>query len=145
MGKRQSQGAGPGALSESLRAWIRLHIPGVGEPNRIRFHPCRRIPFWWIPGNRNVEGLTLWRNIYLRHSRWPIDPNDSWAIELLFHELIHVEQFRQAPVWFPIKYLLSHIRFGYHNNPAEREARRRAAQLTRMFFAEPLSYFSSQK
>src|SRR5215471_7458547 len=122
-------------LADSLESWVKIHIPGAGDPSSIRFHPCDRIPFWWVPGNRHAQGLTLWRNVYLRRTYWPIY-RDRAAIELLFHELIHVEQFQRQPIWFPIKYLLAHLRYGYHDNPAEEEARTRASQLTSLFLSD---------
>ena len=91
---------------------------------------------WWIPGNRHVQGLTLWRNVYLRRAHWPVDPHNRDSMELLFHELVHVEQFLREPISFPIKYLLAHLRYGYYANPAEREARTRASQLTYLFFSQ---------
>jgi len=121
-------------LSESISSWLKLHLPSAGDPATILFHPCGRVPFWWLPGNRNVEALTLWRRVYVRRTRWPFNPAEPQSMELLFHELIHVEQFRRNPIRFPIRYLFAHLRYGYYDNPAEREARQRARQLTRLFF-----------
>jgi hypothetical protein len=92
------------------------------------------MPFSWIPGNGKMDGLTLWRTIYVQDRFWSPDALNQSAIELLFHELTHVEQFRRNPVRFPVKYLIDHFRFGYFNNPAEVEARERAAQLAADYF-----------
>jgi hypothetical protein len=121
-------------LPQVLTKWISTNLSSIGDLSAIRIRPCRRVPVWWIPGNRNVDGLVLWRTIYLRHSHWPIDPLNRRSIELLFHEFIHVEQFRRAPFLFPLKYLFNHLRYGYWKNPAEAEARQRASGLTMSYF-----------
>jgi hypothetical protein len=121
-------------LPDALAEWIRIHIPGAGDPTKIRFRSCRRIPFWWIPGNRNMSGLTLANRVYLRAEYCPIDPANRCTVELVFHELAHVLQFRRNPVLFPFRYLLHHVRYGYANNPAEVEARQFAARLADQYF-----------
>jgi hypothetical protein len=88
-----------------------------------------------MPGNRNVQGLTLWNTIYLTSKHCPIDIISRQTLGLIFHELIHVEQFQRNPVLFPLMYLWGHLRYGYWQNPAEVEARERASQLTRRWYA----------
>src|SRR5262249_7742590 len=114
-------------LPDALVQWIRIRLPDVGDPRRIRFRSCERIPFWWIPGNRNMSGLTLGNRVYLRDEHCPIDPTNRRTIELVFHELAHVLQFRSDPFRFPFRYLVNHFRYGYLNNPAEIEARQFSA------------------
>jgi len=121
-------------LPDALLQWIRIRLPDVGDPSRIRFRACRRIPFWWIPGNQNMSGLTLANRVYLRAEHCPVDPTNRSTVELVFHELVHVLQFRRNPIRFPFRYLLHHIQYGYANNPAEVEARRIAAQLMDEYF-----------
>ena len=121
-------------LPNVLVNWISLHVPTLGDPCKIRFTLCRRIPFWWIPGNRNMAGLTLANRVYLRAEYCPVDPMNRLTVELVFHELIHVVQFRRNPLLFPLRYLLDHLRYGYANNPSEVEARRLAARLTDRYF-----------
>ena len=72
----------------------RLPSPDIGsyaqflsDPRRVRFHSCTRIPFWWIPGNRNMSGLTLANRVYLRVEHCPIDPSNRATVELVLHEL----------------------------------------------------------
>jgi hypothetical protein len=114
----------------------------LGDPREVRFHCCKRIPFWWIPGNRNMSGLALANRVYLRAEHCPIDPTNRATVELVFHEFIHVAQFRRNPFLFPFRYLLQHLRYGYANNPAEMEARQVAAELVNRFFCpEPLTSF----
>ena len=110
---------------DRLWEWIAVNMPEVGPLSRLRVKVCRKIPFSWIPGYRHIQGLTLWNRIYIREGF--VDPT------LVFHELTHVAQFRRSPLLFPIKYVIDHIRYGYVNNPAEIEARERAAELSRMF------------
>jgi hypothetical protein len=113
-----------------------LKLARIGDPSTVRLRPCRRVPVSWIPGNKNVEAVAFWNSVFLRDIYWPIDPQNRTTIELLFHELIHVEQFRRSPFLFPIKYLVDHLRYGYWNNPAEVEARDRASKLTSSYFAQ---------
>jgi hypothetical protein len=117
-----------------LTEWIRTHIPGLEDLTKIRFRSCKRIPFWWLPGNRHMSGLTLANQVFLRKEYRPIDPADRSTVALVFHELAHVLQFRRNPLRFPFRYLLHHFRFGYANNPAEVEARRFAAELADQYF-----------
>ena len=126
--------ATPTNLPDVLADWIRIHVPDMGDPGSIRFRSCARIPFWWFPGNRHMSGLTLANRVYLRSEHCPIDPADRCTVELVFHELAHVRQFRRNPLLFPLRYLLHHIRYGYANNPAEVEARQVAAQLAEKYF-----------
>jgi hypothetical protein len=112
-------------LDLELRGWIAAHMPGVGPLHKLRIKTCRRVPYSWIPGNRHMQGLTLWNRVYVKEG--------AESLELLFHELTHVEQFRRAPFTFPVTYLLHHIRYGYFQNPAEVEARERAAALLKLY------------
>jgi hypothetical protein len=121
-------------LPDALVQWIRIRLPGIGDPNEILFRSCRRIPFWWIPGNRNMSGLTLGNHVYVRAEHCPIDPANKSTVELVFHELVHVLQFRRNPLRFPLRYLLHHLMHGYANNPAEIEAREIAARLVEDYF-----------
>jgi hypothetical protein len=123
-------------LPKTLSDWIQAHFPIAGGMTQIQFRPCRRIPFWWIPGNRDVTALTLWNRVYLRSDYGPIDPEIRATVELVFHELIHVMQFRRNPLIFPLRYLLQHLRYGYMNNPAEVEARSCARQLAATYFRD---------
>jgi hypothetical protein len=124
------------ALPDALAGWIRTHLPALGDPHRIRLRVRERIPFWWIPGNKNACGLTLGNRIYLRAEYCPIDPANREAVQLVFHELAHVMQFREKPLLFPIRYLLQHIRYGYTGNPAEGEARQFAMRNTEQYFRD---------
>src|SRR5262245_32003575 len=85
-------------LPDVLAQWIQTHMPNIGDPGKIRFRSCRRIPFWWLPGNRNMSGLTLANRVYLRAEHCPIDASNKDTIELVLHELVHVLQFRKNPV-----------------------------------------------
>jgi len=96
----------------------RLPSPDIGsyaqflsDPRRVRFHSCTRIPFWWIPGNRNMSGLTLANRVYLRVEHCPIDPSNRATVELVLHELAHMLHFRRNPFLFRFRYLLHHLRY----------------------------------
>jgi hypothetical protein len=124
-------------LPDELARWIRTHIPNLGNPDKVKFRSCKRIPFWWIPGNRNMAGLTLANHVYLRAEHCPIDPGNAFTVELVFHEIAHVLQFRRNPLRFPLRYLLNHFRYGYARNPAEVEARQFATRMAAQYFSGP--------
>jgi len=69
-----------------------------------------RIPWRWFLWG---DGFTLGPFIFIR-------PNHSEG--LYAHELVHVRQFWDDPFLFWIKYLYYLIRYGYQDNPYEREA-----------------------
>ena len=122
-------------LPEELAAWMRSHIPDLGDPGNVKFRSCKRIPFWWIPGNRDMAGLTIANHVFLREEYCPIDSRNAFAVELVFHEIAHVLQFRRNPVRFPFRYLWNHFRYGYARNPAEVEARQFAARMSAQYFS----------
>lgn len=78
----------------------------------------------WVPAlggrlsgmRRSAAAVTLGRTIV-------VHPDARLDGRLLRHELEHVRQWRSQPLTFPIRYLLCHIRYGYHDNPYERAAR----------------------
>ena len=55
-----------------------------------------------------------------------VNPGARLSRQLLVHELTHVRQWRDDPL-FPLRYTLATIRHGYINNPYEVEARQAAA------------------
>jgi hypothetical protein len=77
----------------------------------------------WCLGKRTVSGITLWRTIWLA-------PDVSPSLELLLHELRHVQQF-EANAAFPVLYLWESLRRGYVNNRYEVDARAYAARRVR--------------
>ncbi len=64
---------------------------------------------------RRVGAVTLGRTIVLA-------PEARLSARLLRHELAHVRQWRLTP-FFPLRYVLEHVRRGYRDNPYEVEAR----------------------
>jgi hypothetical protein len=52
-----------------------------------------------------------------------VHPDIAITPRLLRHELAHVRQWRKQPLLFPLRYVLGHLRYGYHDNPFEVEAR----------------------
>jgi hypothetical protein len=94
-------------------------------------HPELRLARWrrgglalrvggWCLGRGSVDGITLWRTIWLAAHVAP-EP------ELLLHELRHVHQFEEDRA-FPLKYLWQSLRRGYARNPYELDARAYAAR-----------------
>src|SRR5262249_51691447 len=115
---------------EWIGDWIDKKMPAVGGIQKVKVYCCDRLPFEWLPGDRShYTGITFWNSVYLRNSRCPHNPCDRADVELLLHELVHVEQYRESPVLFVLKYLLNLLLYGYHDNPAEVEARERADNL----------------
>lgn len=124
-------------IKDCLADWIDGKMPSVGGVRSIEIKCCDELPFEWLPGNRsNIKAITLWSSIYLRNRFCPVDPCDRTKVELLLHELVHVEQFRDSPILFPIKYLFNLIWHGYWNNPAEIEARARSSSLIQAYSLE---------
>lgn len=78
----------------------------------------------WIPElggllsrmGRPAAAVTLGRTII-------VHPAATLSARLLRHELAHVRQWERDPVGFPFRYLWNHLKFGYHDNPYEIEAR----------------------
>jgi hypothetical protein len=74
--------------------------------------------FWrWLLEWLGAAALTMpWKTIYV------LD-RCKYNQSLLLHELVHIEQIeRDGPVTFTVKYLYWLARYGYWNNPYEREA-----------------------
>src|SRR5688572_30700103 len=121
------------SLPQNVAVWIRSHLP-LPDPGAVRFHLCKRIPFWWLQPHRRFIGLPLWHRVYLVETAWRGERMDRAGIELVLHELVHVIQFRRNPITFPLRYLINHVRYGYDRNPAEVEARETAARLSAVYF-----------
>lgn len=73
----------------------------------------------WCLGQSTVSAITLWRTIW-------IAPELTPSVELLLHELRHVQQF-EADAAFPMRYLWESLRHGYFRNRFEVDARAYAA------------------
>ncbi len=109
---------------------MRTAMPDVGDPARVALYCCDRLPFFI--GTR-YSGFTLYGRIYLRRSYFPLDLTEFGTLDLLFHELTHVAQFRKRPLLFPLSYLLHLARYGYWDIPAEIEARERGHVLAQQY------------
>jgi hypothetical protein len=77
----------------------------------------------WALGRSTVAAITLRRWVFLA-------PNTAVQPPLLLHELRHVQQFEASPL-FPIQYLWASLRYGYHDNPFEADARAFSARQAR--------------
>ena len=117
-------------LPDELQHFMRTAMPEAGDPARVRLYCCDRLPFFI--GTR-YSGFTLYSRIYLRRNFFPLDLKDFGTLDLLFHELTHVAQFRKRPMLFPLTYLLTMPKYGYWNLPAEVEARERGSALAQAF------------
>src|SRR5262245_55037096 len=120
-------------LPESVSHWITQQLP-LADLDRIQFRLCRRFPFSWLVGNRRFEGITFWNRIYLVEGNWRLEPPSRASLELIVHELVHVLQYRRNPFWFPLRYAIDFLRYGYEDNPAEVKARAAAARVADSFF-----------
>src|SRR5687767_11315013 len=60
-----------------------------------------------------------------------VHPSVKLTERLLRHELAHVRQWEENRWTFPVRYVLSHFRHGYHDNPYEIEARAAESELPR--------------
>lgn len=104
-----------GRLRPELVSWLQQVLPGVPDLAAVglRF----RDP--WT----GSDGLTWGRTVTLRPAyEQRLAQLDPWAIELLCHELVHVEQFAQWGWWWLVGYAL-------HHRGWEAAARQRAAEL----------------
>jgi hypothetical protein len=71
----------------------------------------------WLAGQRHpAAAVTLGRTIV-------VHPDVELTPGLLRHELVHVRQWAQRPLAFPLHYAWLHVRHGYRANPYEIEAR----------------------
>ena len=122
-------------LSPELLAFVDGELPEIGGAAQVRFVIDRRLPFDWLPGDRQrFSAITLWRSVHLRDRGQPFALYDPQLLELLLHELVHVAQYaRLGDVGFPVSYLARIGTHGYAAHPLEVEARQRAAQLVHRF------------
>ena len=121
-------GKKPLELAPALLKWIDSALPDLGGACSVKLFWCDSLPF---VGCR-YSGITLFNSIYLRCNLRPLEPQNLPSIEVLFHEFIHIEQFRRKRL-FPLSYLLRLGTHGYWNHPAEIEARERAAALIKRY------------
>jgi hypothetical protein len=70
-----------------------------------------------MSGMRNPAAAVTLGNTIIVH------PDIQLTSRLLRHELEHVRQWRRNPISFPARYVINHLRYGYHDNPYEVEAR----------------------
>lgn len=108
-----------GQLSPRLLTFLQLHFPLI--PDLAGVSLTFRNP--WT----GSDGLTLGRSITLRPTYdgqlATLQPN---AVQLLCHELTHVEQFGAWGSWWWVGYLLRHSAW-------EAQAYQRAAELRQMW------------
>ena len=79
----------------------------------------------WLPSLAGVlaqmggpaAAVTLGRTII-------VHPSIRVTDKLMRHELAHVKQWQEYCWTFPVRYVMNHLRYGYHDNPVEVEARR---------------------
>lgn len=126
-------------LSPALLAFIDRELPELHGAARVRFLVSPRLPFDWLPGERQrYSAMTLWRTVHLRDRGQPFALTDPAVLELLFHELVHVVQVaRLGDVGFPARYLVRLATHGYQAHPLEVEARQRAAAMLGRFLQRP--------
>jgi len=92
----------------------RIHLRRGGLPPRIG---------GWALGRATVAAITLRHWVFLA-------PDVPAHPPLLLHELRHLEQFEDSPL-FPFRYLWASLRHGYHDNPFEADARDYSARRVR--------------
>ncbi len=104
---------------ENLLNQVRVVEEGVVQANGY----LGKVPFWLF---KHMHGVVLGRVIYFRKGAY--QANTSAGIELLAHELTHVQQFFSGMTI--AKYLWA-SRKGYRNNRYEKEAYAQAAKISR--------------
>lgn len=100
-----------------LPAELLVRFPELGRP-RYRRGGLPPLLGGWALGMRSAAAVTLGRTVFLAHDA-RFDP------ALLLHELRHVQQFGETPL-FPLLYLWESLRRGYMRNRFEIDARRYA-------------------
>ena len=80
-------------------------------------------PIRWFLETFDYGAITMpWQTVYLRPDR--VGPQYQ---KLLDHEAVHIEPIqRLGAVKFTLVYLWYNLRFGYHANPLEIEAREKS-------------------
>jgi hypothetical protein len=96
----------PAALGARYPELAALSLREGGIPPRIA---------GWFLAQRSVAAITLWRTIFLGEGTHA-------DVDLLLHELRHVEQFSERKS-FPLHYIWQSLRHGYHHNRYEVDAR----------------------
>ncbi|MDC7719179.1 DUF4157 domain-containing protein [Vogesella sp. DC21W] len=81
-----------------------------------------RVPFW-LPSN--MDGITLGKHIYFRKDVYI--PGEAGSVEILGHELVHVEQYGKGMNIFT--YTWDFLKNGYSNNKYEVEAYSRGSRM----------------
>ena len=97
----------------------------VALPHGVSVLESRLVPriAGWLSGMGGpAAAVTLGRTIL-------VQPGVRLTDRLVRHELEHVRQWEREPRVFPFRYIASHIRHGYGENPYEAEAR--AAEIGR--------------
>ena len=122
------------SLPAPIATWITQQLP-LDDLGTVQIYVRPRIPFWWLMPHRVFSGLTLWNRIYLAESCWHGERVSRASLEIVFHELVHVVQYRRNPLTFPVRYVMDYLKYGYYRNPAEVEARETATRLIESFFA----------
>jgi len=83
-------------------------------------------PWRWFLKGAGFRAITMpWKSIYVLAEYWHVE-------QLRRHELVHIEQIeRCGAVRFSVLYLWYLLRYGYWNNPYEREAYTRTGEAER--------------
>ena len=118
-------------LPSHLVKWIDEQMPELGGAGSVRWSMKPRLPFDWLPHDRSgFAAITLWSTVHIRDRGQPFDLREPDWVDLVLHELVHVEQFRRVGrVAFPARYLALTAVHGYFHHPDEVEARERAQAL----------------
>ena len=101
---------------------LRSRYPELGRLRLRRGGLPPRVGGWAL-GRATVAAITLRRWVFLA-------PHVPATPPLLLHELRHLQQFEASPL-FPIRYLWASLRYGYHDNPFEADARNFSARRLR--------------
>ena len=101
--------------------WFLANETALPEPlpRGVRVYRSSWIPALagWLSGMRGPAAVVTLGDAIVVYTPVPITPR------LLRHELEHVRQWEEAPLLFPARYALGHLRYGYNDNPYEVAAR----------------------
>lgn len=103
---------------------VGIFVAALSLPWRINFKNNALIfdtgKFWWttlFPWMKGARAMTIGNAIILGPTILPLD---------FEHELVHVRQYQQYPLIFPLLYYYEIFKKGYRNNRFEDEAYRLA-------------------
>lgn len=100
-------------------------VPPIKLPDGVALRFFPRWLEWLLIGR---AAMTLGTTILVRKAIWKAVSTQAF-IDMLKHELVHVEQSRRYGVLYVPRYLVLFLLYGYKRHPMEQEARTRKEEM----------------